>query len=145
VTISIPPLRERTEDIPLLIMHFLARTSSESGLRIPEISDEAIERLLRYPWPGNIRELQNAIQKALIRCHDGRIKISDLPPKVAGEYRPSVNLEFAVARGMTLEELEQEYIHAIMASVGGNKTEAATLLGIDRKTLYRKLGAPEAE
>ena len=145
VTIAIPPLRERTEDIPLLIKHFLARTSSESGRRIPEISDEAMERLLHYPWPGNIRELQNAIQRALILCHDDRIKISDLPPKVAGEYRPSVNLEFAVARNMTLEELEQEYIHAIMASVGGNKTEAATLLGIDRKTLYRKLGASDTE
>jgi DNA-binding NtrC family response regulator len=104
-----------------------------------------MERLLRYPWPGNIRELQNAIQRALILCHDDRIKISDLPPKVAGEYRPSVNLEFAVARAMTLEELEQEYIHAIMSSVGGNKTEAATLLGIDRKTLYRKLGTADAE
>jgi len=145
VTIAIPPLRERPEDIPLLIKHFLARTSSESGRRIPEISDDAMERLLRYPWPGNIRELQNAIQRALILCHDGRIKISDLPPKIAGEYRPSVNLEFAVARAMTLEELEQEYIHAIMASVGGNKTEAATLLGIDRKTLYRKLGASDSD
>ena len=145
VTIAIPPLRERPEDIPLLIKHFLARTSSESGRRIPEISDEAMARLLRYPWPGNIRELQNAIQRALILCHDDRIQTSDLPPKVAGEYRPSVNLEFAVARSMTLEELEQEYIHAIMASVGGNKTEAATLLGIDRKTLYRKLGASESE
>ena len=145
VTIAIPSLRERTEDIPLFIKYFLARSSAESGRRVPEITEEAMDCLLRYPWPGNIRELQNAIQRALIMCHEGRIKRSDLPPKVAGEYLSSVNLESAVARGMTLEELEQEYIGAIMASVGGNKTEAATLLGIDRKTLYRKLGNSDTE
>jgi DNA-binding NtrC family response regulator len=145
VTIAIPSLRERTEDIPLLIKHFLARTSSEAGRRIPVISDEALDCLLRYSWPGNIRELQNAIQRALILCRDDRVNRSDLPPKVAGEYLSTVNLESAVARGMTLQELEHEYIVAIMASVGGNKTEAATLLGIDRKTLYRKLGASDAE
>ena len=96
-------------------------------------------------WPGNIRELQNAIQRALILCRDDRVDRSDLPPKVAGDYLSSVNLEAAVARGMTLEELEHEYIGAILSSVGGNKTEAAALLGIDRKTLYRKLGALDSE
>jgi DNA-binding NtrC family response regulator len=145
VTIAIPSLRERAEDIPLLIKYFLARTSSEAGRRIPKISDEAMDCLLRYSWPGNIRELQNAIQRALILCRDDRVDRSDLPPKVAGEYLSSINLESAVARGMTLEELEHEYIGAIMASVGGNKTEAANLLGIDRKTLYRKLGASDTE
>ena len=145
VTIAIPSLRERAEDIPLFIKYFLARSSSESGRRIPEISDEAMDCLLRYAWPGNIRELQNAMQRALILCRDGRINRSDLPPKVAGEYLSSVNLESAVARRMTLEELEHEYIGAIMATVGGNKTEAAALLGIDRKTLYRKLGASDTE
>ncbi len=123
----------------------MARASSESGRAIPEITDEAMSCLLRYPWPGNIRELQNAVQRAVILCRDSRINRSDLPPKVAGEYRSSVNLEAAVARGMTLEELEHEYIRAIIASVGGNKTEAATLLGIDRKTLYRRLGSSDTE
>jgi DNA-binding NtrC family response regulator len=139
VTLAIPPLRERAEDIPALLRHFLNRVSSEAGRQMPSVSDEAMECLQKYPWPGNIRELQNAIQRAIILCRDNRILPADLPPKIAGGDYAAPSLEELVARRMTVDELEQQYIRAVVASVDGNKTEAAAILGIDRKTLYRKL------
>ncbi|MFZ0890062.1 MAG: sigma-54 dependent transcriptional regulator [Candidatus Binataceae bacterium] len=139
VTLQIPPLRERAEDIPPLIRHFLARASSEAGRRIPTISAEAMECLTRYAWPGNIRELQNAVQHAVILCRDEHITPADLPAKIAGGDHAAVNLEEAVTRRMTLDKLEREYVRAVVATVKGNKSEAAAILGIDRKTLYRKL------
>jgi two-component system, NtrC family, response regulator AtoC len=84
VTVAVPPLRERPEDIPLLIKHFLARASAEAGRPVPEIEQQAMTRLLRYSWPGNARELQNAIQRGVILARNNLVTISELPPKVAG-------------------------------------------------------------
>jgi two-component system, NtrC family, response regulator HydG len=140
VTLAIPPLRERPEDIPLLIKHFLARAASQAGRPIPRIDPEATECLLRYAWPGNARELQNAIQQMLIMNPDDRIRRRDLPAKIAGDPETSTGIiESALARRMTMEQLERSYVRVVLASVGGNKSEAATILQIDRKTLYRKL------
>ena len=142
VSIAVPPLRERPEDIPLLTRHFLLRTGAEAGKTTLTLAPEAMTCLTRYRWPGNIRELQNAIQRAVILCAGNVIEPGDLPPRVAGADRSLVNLEDPVARRLTFEQLEREYLRAVLASVNGNKSEAAMVLGIDRKTLYRKLEEP---
>ena len=139
VTIAIAPLRERPEDIAMLARHFAARAAAESGHPPLAIDDDAIDLLLRHPWPGNVRELQNAIQYALVLCTGDRITRDDLPPRIAGGNPERINLEGAVAQRMPLEQLEREYIRATLAAVDGNKSECAAILGIDRKTLYRKL------
>jgi DNA-binding NtrC family response regulator len=144
VTLVLPPLRDRPEDIGALVKHFLARASAEAARPVPEIDAEAMACLMHHQWPGNIRELQNAISRAVILCRNGRITRSDLPGKMAGGEAQSVTVEDAVNRRLTMDQLEREYARAIVAAVGGNKSEAAAVLGIDRKTLYRKLGEPES-
>jgi DNA-binding NtrC family response regulator len=139
VNLHIPPLRERSEAIPPLLKHFLVRAAAENARPVPEIAPDALERLLRYSWPGNVRELQNAVQRAVLLCRTNRISSSDLPAKVVG-LADSWNDE-AFARRRTLEQIEDDYIQFILASVEGNRGEAARILGIDRKTLYRKLEA----
>ena len=141
VTLSIPPLRERPADIPLLIKHFLVRASAEAARPLPAIDHDAMARFLRYPWPGNVRELQNAIQRGVILSRGSSVmSATHLPPKVAGlEVSAAKMLIEGVEKQMSLDQLEHQYIRAILDSVKGNKTEAANILGIDRKTLYRKL------
>ena len=139
VSLAIPPLRERSEDTPVLLRHFLARACTEAGKPIPTIGDEAMECLLKYSWPGNIRELQNAVEYAVILCRHNQIALGDLPAKVRGSDKTLLTLEEIVARRPKLEELELQYIRGVVTSVKGNKREAAAILGIDRKTLQRKL------
>jgi two-component system response regulator HydG len=139
IVLHLPPLRDRREDIPLLIKYFLARAAAEAGRPIPEIAADAMECLLQYQWPGNIRELQNAVQHAVILCRDHSITRADLPSKVSGKEPSEFSLEDAIARRPTLAQLEHDYIRYILACVADNKTEAANILGIDRRTLYRKL------
>ncbi len=143
VTITVPPLRERPGDIPLLIKHFLSRACAETGRPLANIDSAAMERLLRYPWPGNARELQNALQRGVILARNNTLTISELPPKVAGrDASPARILSDAVDKRMSLDQLERDYIRAVLETVNGNKTEAANILQIDRKTLYRKLEEP---
>ncbi len=140
-TLSVPPLRERREDIPLLIKHYLIRASTEAGKPLPTIEPAAMDFFLGYRWPGNVRELQSAIQGGVILSRNGRLTVADLPASMTGMTAPSNNmLEDGVARKLSLERIEQQYARMILDSVGGNKTEAAAILKIDRKTLYRKLG-----
>jgi DNA-binding NtrC family response regulator len=139
IVLYLPPLRDRREDVPLLIKHFLARAAAEAGRPIPEITLDAMECLLQYQWPGNIRELQHAVQHAVILCRDHSITRADLPSKVTGKERSEFSLEDACTRRPTLAQLEHDYIRYILAFVADNKTEAANILGIDRRTLYRKL------
>jgi DNA-binding NtrC family response regulator len=140
VTLMVPPLRDRPADIPLLIRHFLVRASAEAGRPVPEIEAQAMERLLRYRWPGNARELQNAIQRGVILARDNILTVRELPPKVAGlDLSPARMLGEAVDKRISLDQLERDYIRAVVDAVEGNKTEAANILQIDRKTLYRKL------
>jgi DNA-binding NtrC family response regulator len=141
VVLHIPPLRDRREAIPVFIKHFLIRAAAENARPVPEISSEAMELLLRYQWPGNVRELQNAVQRALLLCRNNRICASDLPTNISGVEPAGFSANQAFARQPTLEQLERDYIHSVLASVGGSKSEAAGILGIDRKTLYRKLEA----
>ena len=139
ITVHVPPLRDRPEDLPLLVRHFLSRAASECGKAVPTIDPQAEERLVRYAWPGNIRELQNVIQSAVILCRDDRITVADMPPRVTGEQTLARMFDEAAARRMSLDEVEREYLRVVLAGVNGNKTEAAAILGVDRKTLYRKL------
>jgi DNA-binding NtrC family response regulator len=140
VALVVPPLRDRPVDIPLLIKHFLLRASAEAGRPLPQVEAQAMERLLRYPWPGNARELQNAIQRGVILARDNVVTVRELPPKVAGlDLSPARMLSEAVDKRITLDQLERDYIRAVLDAVEGNKTEAANILQIDRKTLYRKL------
>jgi two-component system, NtrC family, response regulator AtoC len=141
VILHIPPLRERREAIPLFVKHFLTRAAAENGRPLPEIASEAMDRLMQYTWPGNVRELQNAIQSAVLLCRNNRICSSDLPVKIRGTELADFSSAQVFARRPTLEQLERYYIQSILASVGGNKSEAAGILGIDRKTLHRKLEA----
>jgi DNA-binding NtrC family response regulator len=147
VTLAVPPLRERPDDIPLLIRHFLSRASAESGRAVPEIDPQAMVRLLRYRWPGNARELQNAIQRGVILARNNILTINELPPKIGGfDFSPAKMLGEAVDKRVSLDQFEHDYIRAVVHAVNGNKTEAANILRIDRKTLYRKLEEiPERE
>ena len=139
VSMAVPPLRDRAEDIPLLIKHFMVRASAEAGKVPPELDADTTEVLTRYPWPGNIRELQNAIQQAIILCSGGRITRADLPDRITGEHKSPARLEELASRRMALEEVEREYARAVLTSVNGHRGEAAAILGVDRKTLTRKL------
>lgn len=144
VTLAVPPLRERPEDLPLLIKHFLVRASAEAGKPTLRVEPDAMESLMRYRWPGNVRELQNAIQRGIVLCRNDRLTVKDLPPRVVSTGIPSTKLfEDVVARRVSLDQVEREYVRSVLESVDGNKTEAAAILKIDRKTLYRKLGEPE--
>jgi DNA-binding NtrC family response regulator len=138
IEIRLPPLRERREDIPLLAKHFAARVAREQNAPEKNISKETMSALVNYNWQGNIRELQNAIERAFILSGD-EIDAENLPLRIrqnAGE-----NYENSERAGLppTLEETERRYILEILKSTGEDKAEAAEILGIDLSTLYRKL------
>jgi two-component system, NtrC family, response regulator HydG len=146
MTLAVPPLRERPEDLPLLLKHFLLRASAEAGKTPPEVEPEVAACLTHYRWPGNVRELHNVIQAAVLLCGDGKLRVKDLPPRIAGiQTSPKLTIAEAVDRRLSLDRLEREYVRAILGSVNGNKREAAAILQIDRKTLYRKLEEPEPD
>ena len=132
VSIEVPPLCERPSDIPLLVEKFLQKYGVEYKDRFVRISDEALEVLKRYSWPGNIRELENVVQRAVIMC-DGEITLQHLPDTL--KYK----IEFPKKGFKTLQEKEREYIEEVLLSTRGNKTKAAEILGINRKTLREKL------
>jgi two-component system response regulator HydG len=133
ITIDIPPLREREEDILLLVKHFSRKFAKEFGKAVPRFSEEALRVLKNYDWPGNVRELENIIQRLIIMTEGDLIDIPDLPSL----------MRFSALRGMspnqTLAEVEAGHIRVVLASVDGNKTRAAEILGITRKTLREKL------
>jgi len=138
IHIHLPPLRERGEDILPLAEHFLTASAARAGKAIRGLSPAAKKALLGYHWPGNVRELENVVERAVALAGGDIIDMDDLPGMVR-ERKRADNLGSALARGMTLEELEREYIERVVVAEGGNKTRAAQKLGLDRKTLYRKL------
>jgi DNA-binding NtrC family response regulator len=139
IHIGLPPLRTRPEDILPLAEHFLAEAKRRSGGKaIPGFSQAATKAMLAYHWPGNVRELENAIERAVALCDGGEIGADDLPSQVR-ERKSADILAGALARGLTLADLEKEYIERVLVAEAGNKTRAALRLGLDRKTLYRKL------
>ncbi len=138
IQIHLPPLRDRQEDLLPLAEHFLRQATERSGKRITGISQAAAKIILQHPWPGNVRELENVIERAVALAESGQIVPEDLPHSVR-ERKPVDMLSSALLRGMTLADLEREYIARVLQAEGGNKTRAAQRLGLDRKTLYRKL------
>ena len=133
INIDLPPLREREEDVVLLANFFLRKYSRQLKRNPPAFSSEALQVLKRYDWPGNVRELENLMQRLVIMVDRFTIEKSDLPSFMKAGH--------SIAKGFerTLEEVEKEYIQDVLNYVKGNKTKAATILGIDRKTLRRKL------
>jgi two-component system response regulator HydG len=133
INISLPPLRERGDDILLLARHFATRFAKEAGKPVPQFSENALRVLKRYDWPGNVRELENVLQRLVVMTDGPHIEIPDLPPLM----RFSAPRENGFDR--PLAAMEAEYIRNVLAKVEGNKTRAAEILGIDRKTLREKL------
>jgi DNA-binding NtrC family response regulator len=138
IEVVLPPLRDRAEDVLPLSDHFLAEAAQRTGKRISAFTQGALKILLAYPWPGNVRELENVVERAVALTEGDQIGPDDLPSQVR-ERRSADVLAGALARGLTLAELEREYINRVLQAEGGNKTRAAQRLGLDRKTLYRKL------
>ncbi|MFN7131696.1 MAG: sigma-54-dependent transcriptional regulator [Myxococcales bacterium] len=135
--IQLPPLKDRTEDIPLLISYFVERFNQESGRKIRGVSPEAQQIMTRYAWPGNIRELRNAVERAVILCDGEYINREHLPPDMAGRLEePSV---FRMPLGKPLDDIEKAYILGNLRQNNGNKARTAEILGISEKTLYNKL------
>ena len=138
IDIELPPLRERRDDIPLLIQHFIEKISVNLKKRISGVSEEALKLLLNYSWPGNVRELENVIERAINLTLKEMILPEDLP-KSLDQKADEKLFEKAVREKLTLSQLEKEYIKRVLMEVEGNKSKAAERLGLDRKTLYRKL------
>jgi DNA-binding NtrC family response regulator len=139
IEIRLPPLRERREDIPLLVEAFLQKYASTNRKALTGASEPALALLIDYAWPGNVRELENVIERAVTLARGERVMPEDLPPAVQGARGERRVLDEAADRILPLDEMEKEYIRKILEKAGGNKYQAAQLLGIDRKTLYRKL------
>jgi DNA-binding NtrC family response regulator len=139
VALCVPPLRERTEDLPLLAANAL-RQAREAGARATTISEEALAVLNRYEWPGNVRELENTIAHAALYARGNVITPDDLPAKVRKQTRtanPESKAQSLFNDLPSLDELERRYVIHVLQSVGGSRTRAAEVLGIDRRTLYR--------
>jgi DNA-binding NtrC family response regulator len=136
VNIHIPPLRERKDDIPLLVAHYLKFFAEENGRQIDGVEPKARAALNNYSWPGNIRELRNTIESAVVMCRDKLLGIEDLPAHIASAEDNSF---IRIPIGSTMAEAEREVIRATLRAEKGNKSRAADVLAIGRKTLHRKL------
>ncbi len=142
VTLKVPSLRERRSDIPLLAERFL-RKASESVSRRLRFSDMALASLISYDWPGNVRELENAVEYAGLHARGAEVQAEELPAKVqTSEVRARLALDGSPLAALyadliSLDELERRYLLHVLEATGGNRTRAAEILGIDRRTLYR--------
>ena len=140
VGLELPPLRARGNDVLLLAQRFLRQFADRSGKRVSGVSPQAAQRLLDYGWPGNVRELQNCIERAVALTRFEQLAVDDLPEKIQ-RYRATQLMPEGVDASsvVTLEELERRYILRVLGAMGGSRTLAARALGVDRKTLFRKL------
>ena len=137
VTVDLPPLRERREDIPLLVRAYLDEFSRETGKEVRELTPEALNLLLAYDWPGNVRELRNAIEQMVVLARAERLTARDVPPQIRGGA--DLTRISVVRAGMTVEEAERQLVVQALKETGGNRTKAAQKIGISRRTLHRKL------
>jgi DNA-binding NtrC family response regulator len=138
IEIHLPPLRDRREDIPLLAKHFAATFAREQQSPEKAISTQAMSALINYPWQGNVRELQNAVERAFILSGE-EIDMACLPDRIRQTSGNGLPMRDPEGLRPTLEEMERRYIAEIMRSVEDDKAQAANILGIDLSTLYRKL------
>ena len=140
ITVALPPLRERPGDVPLLAQHFLRRYAEENRKEVVGFTEAAMEALDRYHFPGNVRQLQNVVQRAVILCRQERIDLMDLPEEiVSAESVP--RRELVIPIGTPLEEIERRLIHETLKHTHGDKNLAARLLGLSARTIYRKLAS----
>ena len=137
VTIALPPLRERREDIPLLVNGFLRQTATENNKDVREITQEAVNVLMAYDWPGNVRELRNTIEQMVVLARGERLTLRDVPAAIRGGA--DLTKISVVRTGMTVEEAERQLIIQALKEMGGNRTRAAEKIGMSRRTLHRKL------
>ncbi len=138
IQLHLPPLRERREDIPLLIDHFLSRQADAAGEPRKQVAAQAMVVLAEYDWPGNVRELENALERARVLSPEESIGLDSLPDRVREAPTPRL-VEERAPDNPTMEVIERAYIHWVLDAEGGNKSRAAEVLGIDPSTLYRKL------
>jgi DNA-binding NtrC family response regulator len=140
IQIDVPPLMARGNDVLLLAQHFIERFAVQAGKRVKGLTGPAAEKLLSYSWPGNIRELQNSMERAVALTTFEEVTVEDLPEKVRNYSRSHVLLASDNPEELLpMDEVERRYILRVLEAVGGNKTLAARILGFDRRTLYRKL------
>jgi DNA-binding NtrC family response regulator len=143
IPIEVPPLRQRRDDIPLLVQHFLDVMHQERGTRVDSISEEAMALLCRYDWPGNVRELENLIERLSVLRGEGEIRVEDLPANL--RERPTVALatpsvpETGLDFREVVDQFESELIRQALEQTQGNKNRAAQLLGLNRTTLLEKI------
>jgi transcriptional regulator with PAS, ATPase and Fis domain len=139
ITIHVPPLRERMEDIQLLTDHFLQLYAEKYERPIGTVSQSAYQRLFSHPWPGNVRELQNVIERAVLLAKGERIEPIDLPFDNGTANAAAPAMSWDVPPNMTLEDIEKFVIERTLQRTGGNKQKAANMLGIYRPRLYSKI------
>ena len=145
VTIAMPPLRDRREDIPLLVRAFLTEFNDRDRREVHAVAPAALEALTKYSWPGNIRELRNVIERAVILAPGDQIEIDQLPADLVRTPVPPVRDGLALTAGMRVDEAEKRLIELTLDHTGNNKTRAAEMLGISVKTLHNKLNKFRAE
>ena len=138
ISIELPPLRDRAEDIPLLAHHFLNRYATKNGKRVDGFSKDAISALSSWQWPGNVRELENAVERAVVLSRADTIEVDDLPPQVRGDSESNKKF-LTIPVGTPLDDIERSVIRETLAMTRGDKKLAAQLLGIATRTIYRKL------
>jgi two-component system response regulator HydG len=138
ITVTVPPLRERREDIRVLALHFLRVYSTKNNRRLEGLSDDATRRLEAYGWPGNVRELENVIERGVVLARGAQLEVGDLPEEIAGAT-PLPEGVLSIKIGTPLAEVEQRLLDETLRVTGGNKTLTARLLGIDPRTVSRKL------
>ncbi len=136
IHIEVPPLRERKDDIPLLLNSFLEKYNQENNKNVKGFDSRARSAIYKYDWPGNIRELQHCVESSVVMSNGEEITIDDLPPTIS---RESKNESISIPVGITLDEAEKLIIQQNLAANKGNKSKTADILGIGRKTLHRKL------
>lgn len=146
ISVPLPPLRARGSDVLLLAQHFVQVASRRQNAHVTGISRAAADKLARYPWPGNVRELGNCIERAVALTNYDKLQVEDLPDKIRYYEARRVVLEAEdPSEFVSLEEVERRYILQVLSACRGNKSQAAHILGVNRKTLYRKLQLSEGE
>jgi two-component system response regulator HydG len=162
ITIQVPPLREKHEDVPVLAQHFLRVYAAKNNRQLDGFSDEALGCLQAYSWPGNVRELENVVERAVVLARGARVDVADLPdavrerpvmltrggPPAAGDGSGAAAVPegvFQIRVGTPLAEVEARLLEETLRLNHGNKTLTAKMLGIDPKTVFRKLKQGEAE
>ena len=146
VSIPLPPLRARGNDVLLLAQHFLRKQATRSGKEVTSISNAAARKLLYYEWPGNVRELENCIERAVAMARYSEVGTEDLPDKILHHQGTQVVVATVTPEAMIpMAEMELRYMRQALAAAGGNKTQAARVLGLDRRSFYRRLARLEKQ